>query len=586
MADFKDAPRFKTKEIPKDEIEENLEKLVFGDSVEFQDALKRRSELGTTDLVLRSESEPEDDIEEYDDEEDALAALDDADLFYIDAGPSGVAPSKPTAAVAPFDQSSAQLDNAPAAAWEDSDDERIRVSLAGNDRLRKLREAEVDDVISGRDYTSRLRKQFERLHPYPEWASLAEGPRKRRKTMDKSDGSAGSESDEEETIAAQPLARLLQNIGDLTKEDAKIDSNGKRKLRQGAVDIQRLKDIGGSQPSSIDSLSFHPHYPLLLSSGPASTIFLHHIAPQATLPNPLLTSLHIRRTPLRTSAFAPPTGNRIFCAGRRRYFHVWNLDTGRIEKVNGPHDRKHEQKSMESFKLSPCGRWIGLEGTVKKGGGVITVLDATTMQWIAQVQIDSFGGVADFAWWSNGEGLCVVGKNGEVSEWNRREKRIVARWVDEGAVGTTVLNLGGSTGRQELGGDRWVAIGSSSGIVNIYDRKPWAEAVGRNQRSAGEKADLQSGIPRNPKPTRMLDQLTTPTSHLVFSNDGQFLVMASRWKRDALRLIHLPSCTVYPNWPTSNTPFGRISSVAISPISNMLAVGNEQGKIRLWEIHG
>jgi U3 small nucleolar RNA-associated protein 18 len=33
-----------------------------------------------------------------------------------------------------------------------------------------------------------------------------------------------------------------------------------------------------------------------------------------------------------------------------------------------------------------------------------------------------------------------------------------------------------------------------------------------------------------------LDQLTTPISHLVFAPDGQFLVMASRWKRDALRL--------------------------------------------------
>lgn len=191
---------------------------------------------------------------------------------------------------------------------------------------------------------------------------------------------------------------------------------------------------------------------------------------------------------------------------------------------------------MERFKLSPCGRWIGLVGSSKKGGGLITILDATTLQWISQVRIDSNNGVADFAWWSDGEGMCVVGKNGEVNEWDGRERRIVARWVDEGAVGTTVLSLGGYSGREQFGRDRWVAIGSSSGIVNIYDRRPWALAAGSKNMKKTDNDEMQNGVPRNPKPVRMLDQLTTPVSHLVFSKDGQFLVMASRWKKDALRL--------------------------------------------------
>lgn len=233
---------------------------------------------------------------------------------------------------------------------------------------------------------------------------------------------------------------------------------------------------------------------------------------------------------------------------------MWDLDTGKIIKVNGTADRKQEQKTMEQFKLSPCGRWMGLMGSTRKGGGIITILDANTMQWVSQVRIDSRGGVADFAWWSDGEGMCVVGKNGEVSEWDGRENRIVARWVDEGAVGTTVISLGGKTGKTPLGGDRWVAIGSSSGIVNIYDRRPWATAAGKpvnetgavvvkpGKAATGEMDNTQFGVPRNPKPTRTLDHLTTPTSHLVFSNDGQLLVMASRWKKDALKLGSCANC--------------------------------------------
>ncbi|PGH00815.1 U3 small nucleolar RNA-associated protein 18 [Blastomyces parvus] len=583
--------------MPKDETEEKLERLLFGDAAGFHDALRER-EVEGMDLVPR-DSGSEDGERDGEEEEGGLEHVDDADLFFLDSGTAGADVEFPIAQGASDDQRESE----PPAAWEDSDDERITVSLAGNNRLRKLRLTEEDDVVTGSEYTRRLRKQFERLHPVPDWANpsnIAGGrSAKRRKTGAQSDdesvlGSDHMDTDEEEEMSLQPLARLLQNAGNLTKGENNVKSGGKRKLRQEVLDIQRMKDVGKGQPSTIESLTFHPHYPLLLSSGPASTLFLHHISPKSVSPNPLLTSLHVRRTPIHTSAFSSPTGNQIYFSGRRRYFHIWDLDTGKVEKVNGPADRKEEQKSMERFKLSPCGRWMGFVGSARKGGGIVTILSTTTLQWVSQVRIDSHNGVADFAWWSDGEGMCVVGKNGEVSEWDGRQKRIVARWIDEGAVGTTVISLGGKSGRTQIGGDRWVAVGSSSGIVNIYDRRPWAAAVAEiEKKSKGKKVDGeedhgdgQSGIPLNPKPTRMLDQLTTPISHLVFSADGQLLVMASRWKKDALRLIHLPSCTIYKNWPTSNTPFGRISAVAIAPTSDMLAVANEQGKIRLWEIHG
>lgn len=186
---------------------------------------------------------------------------------------------------------------------------------------------------------------------------------------------------------------------------------------------------------------------------------------------------------------------------------------------------------MERFKPSPCGRWIGFIGTSKKGGGLINIINTTTGQWTAQLRVDSRGGVADFAWWSDGEGICAAGKNGEISEWDGRLKRVVSRWTDQGAVGTTVLSLGGGkSGPPSLGGDRWVAIGSSSGVVNLYDRRSWESAP----RHGG--AERQLSVPDKPKPVRVLDQLTTPISHVTFSADGQLLVIASRWKRDALRL--------------------------------------------------
>lgn len=215
---------------------------------------------------------------------------------------------------------------------------------------------------------------------------------------------------------------------------------------------------------------------------------------------------------------------------------------------------------------------MGLVGSGRKGSGLINILDARSCQWIAEVRVEGRGGVADFAWWDDGEGMVVLGKGGEAVEWSGAEKRVLATWADDGAVGITVASLGGAgSGPKSLGGNKWLAVGSSSGIINLYDRTAWKDP---------------DSVPSRPKPIRVFDHLTTPTSHLQFSPDGQLFLLASRWKRDALRLVHLPSCTVYRNWPSSGTPLGRISAVAFSPGSDMLAVANEQGKIRLWEIRG
>lgn len=458
-----------------------------------------------------------------------------------------------------------------APAWEDSDDERLVVSLAVP-RLRKLRLNESEKLINGKEYTRRLRRQFERLNPIPDWATSSEGrPTKRRRRSSASSGSSilSDDMDLDDNLSSLPLARLLQDSSAFTRT---LDTTKKNKLRPEVINIQRAPPIPSTSSSAIASLAFHPQYPVLLSSGASATIYLHRIDPTALpIPNPQLTSVHVKNTPLSSTEFLAPTGDKIFFSGRRRFFHTWDLETGTIEKITRIYGHKDEQKTMENFKLSPCGRYMALIGSGRKGGGIINVLDSNTTQWIASARMEGRGGLADFAWWSDGEGLTIAGKGGEIGEWSLSKRAFLTRWIDDGAVGTTVLALGGGrNGPKALGGDRFVVIGSTSGIINIYDRMTWTpENLNTNP---------------TPKPKRSFMQLTTPTSNLVFSPDGQLLVFSSRHKRDALRLVHLPSCTVYRNWPTSETPFGRVSAVAFSAGSDMLAVGNEKGKVRLWDI--
>jgi WD40 repeat protein len=110
--------------------------------------------------------------------------------------------------------------------------------------------------------------------------------------------------------------------------------------------------------------------------------------------------------------------------------------------------------------------------------------------------------------------------------------------------------------------------------VNIYRR---SELLTQSE-------DGEIVIKERPEPTKRFEQLVTSITTLTFSADGQLLAFGSRNTKDAFRLVHLPSCTVYRNWPTAQTPLGRITAVAFGVKSNTLAVGNDSGKIRLWEI--
>ena len=162
------------------------------------------------------------------------------------------------------------------AAWRDSDDERIIVSLASNPRLRKLRVSEAEDRINGKEYTRRLRRQFEQLYPVPKWANTApaktQGHRKRRRNSISSGSSESMASGDDvsldsEELSTPPLARLLKNAGNFTNS-VLSNSSPRKKLQPEIIDVCRTKDVGSAQlvshcsPSKHTLSSSHSLYPV------------------------------------------------------------------------------------------------------------------------------------------------------------------------------------------------------------------------------------------------------------------------------------------------------------------------------------
>ena len=139
--------------------------------------------------------------------------------------------------------------------------------------------------------------------------------------------------------------------------------------------------------------------------------------------------------------------------------------------------------------------------------------------------------------------------------WDIRTQRCVDRFANEDGTETTSLSAS----------SRFMAVGAQSGVVNIY-----------NDRFS------KSFQARSPLKTIM--NIQTQIDKTKFNHDGQILAISSREEKDSLKLVHVPTQTVFSNWPTSKTPLGYVWSMDFSPGSKFMAIGNDKGKCLLYKI--
>lgn len=84
---------------------------------------------------------------------------------------------------------------------------------------------------------------------------------------------------------------------------------------------------------------------------------------------------------------------------------------------------------------------------------------------------------------------------------------------------------------------------------------------------------------------KVIMNITTPISGVKFNHDAQMLAIFASDKRNALRLIHLPSGTVFQNWPKEDVPLKRVCAVEFNTTSGLVAIGNIQGHALLFKLH-
>lgn len=417
--------------------------------------------------------------------------------------------------------------DAPKAAWQDPDDENVTVNIEKESRLRKLRTSEGESRITGAEYTQRLRTKFEALNQNTEWAKIPSA--KRARVEDDSDGEDALES-------------VVQSTQSLVAPSTTLPAQN--------LSVTRVRDANVREPSEsvVESIDWHPNGKLLMTAGQDKTIRLFEIDGEN---NPKAQGVFFNDMPILHAAFTPD-GTQIIAAGRRKYFYAFDLNQGEAYKVPGIKGRA--EKSLESFVLSPDGSNITFFGN----DGALLLVDMRSKNLVASLKMNGTLRAADYS--GDSRELYSFGGEGQVYVWDVRARRCRHKFFDEGCVQGTSLTVSKS-----LGTDQYLATGSNSGIVNIYDRANLFE--------------------ERPSPLKALSSITVPVDCMAFNSDAQLFAWSASNKKQCLRVAHVASRTTFANWPTAQSPLGHVSCLSFSPNSGYLAVGNHKGRVLLYRLN-
>ncbi|KAI3845194.1 hypothetical protein MKX03_024852 [Papaver bracteatum] len=259
---------------------------------------------------------------------------------------------------------------------------------------------------------------------------------------------------------------------------------------------------------------FHRNGQLLLSAGLDRRLRFFQIDGKR---NTKIQSMFLEDLPIRKASFLPD-GSQVIAAGSRKFFYSFDLEKAKVDKI-GPLTGR-EEKSLEVFEVSPYSSTIAFVGNE----GHILLVSTKTKELIGTMKMN--GTARSLAFADGGRQLLSSGGDGHIYHWDLRTRTCIHKAVDEGCM------TGHSLSTSPNGS--LFAAGSDSGIVNICNK---SEFLGGKR-----------------KPVKTVENLTTKIDFLKFNHDSQILAICSSMQKNSLKLVHIPSYTVFSNWPPANRP--------------------------------
>jgi len=331
------------------------------------------------------------------------------------------------------------------------------------------------------------------------------------------------------------------SISALLSSNKPILSDKTPHLPPNTLSISQLPHPNSASFSSscVTSISFHCGKLLVGGRDKRVRVFdLHN-------KNELVATAYMKDLPVENAHFLH---DKILITGPRPFFYCFNLSSKDLARIPYVHD--HQKQRILNSSVSPDKAHVCFMGE----NGVVLILSTISWQLVQKFKMNT---EAKACCWLDSSTLATGGDEAEVYIWDIQLGRCMRRFWDDGNVKVTCLAAQGN----------WLATGSSTGVVNLYDTK---------------NAEFQEV---NPKPVKAVMNLTTSVEKLSFNQTGELLCMSSKWKRDGLKLLHTPSLTVFSNFPSFRDHLKYPFCSSFSEDSQLLAIGNDEGIALLYKLN-
>jgi U3 small nucleolar RNA-associated protein 18 len=427
-----------------------------------------------------------------------------------------------------------------AAAWADEDDDDLEVDLSSKNQLKKLQKPDEngkikrkDRKVTGTELSDLLKERFNSSQQL-DWASIPA-------------------SEDKEDAAS----KLLKKTGTMV-----VSARGKKggRVPEGRLDISRLVDgnAADASKSSISSVAFHHEGSTLMVASQDRSLKFFRVDGDR---NEKVSSMRFADMHISCAAFVGRS-NDVVVGGRKPYFYNYDGATGQVAKIPGLMGKG--LKSHESFAVSPEGTKIAFLGA----GGYTHIVDGRNKAWQMDVKCNTAVRAAVFA---SETSLFTSGLDADVYQWDlRMNARCLSRFRHEDGTCTASLAVSAS--------GSYLAVGAESGVVTVYDGTTLPATRGDSSSNGN------NGL-ATPKPVKSALNLTTKVGTVCFHPSSQLMAYASAEVNDQLRMMHLPSASIFTNWPTERTPLRKVQCLAFSPQGAYMAAGNDRGRVLLYRLN-
>ncbi|XP_010074236.1 PREDICTED: U3 small nucleolar RNA-associated protein 18 homolog, partial [Pterocles gutturalis] len=412
-------------------------------------------------------------------------------------------------------------------AWVDEDDE-AEENVDMTHRYRKdFMKSDAETVLTQKNLKRRLEEQFQRaMGGVPAWADL-ENRKKSKSTASDSDSDEGDD--------------LLRRTGNFISNSESLPRGILKVSTCLPANQERFAD------GRLATVQFHPCAQVVMTAGHDRSVSLFQVD---GIRNPRIQSIYLESFPIYKACFSVD-GEQVIATGtHHKMFFVYDMMSGSIipiQRVRGV-----EERFLRNFEVSPDGSFMLLTGT----SGYLHLLSMKTKELISTMKVN--GRCTASAFTPDSSKIYSYSKEGEVFIWDVRSRKCLHKFEDEGSLEGKCIAVSKN--------NQYVACGSASGVVNLYTTDVCLKE-------------------NHPKPVKAIMNLVTSATCVTFNPTTEILAVASCETDEAVKLVHIPSYTVFSNFPLfRRKQIYLTQSMDFSPRSGFFSVANNKGKALLFRL--